>query len=168
MTAPDPVEQAARAKVRWWHVVVMVAGVLVFAGALVFMASGSSDRDAAAATHRRQAHALTDAKSEVRSAQAQLDDAHTEAGNVVHQMGDYVTAAQDVMTIADQQATESVTMQRLGADATTSIGDYNASITRSITLNDQYGPKIDRFRTLVGQILGVVDTPKVQNARVER
>jgi hypothetical protein len=167
MTATNPVEQPDRSRVRWWHVLVLVAGVLVVAGALVFMSSASSDRDEAAAVHRRRAHALADARVEVRRAQTELVDAHTEAGNVRNKIDEFVTSAQEVMTIADQLASEAGTTQRLGADATVPTGDYNASVARNNALADQYGPKIDRFRTLAGQLLGV-GTQKAQNTRVER
>jgi hypothetical protein len=167
MTATNPVEQPARARVRWWHVLVLVAGVMVLAGALVFTSSASSDRDQAAAIHRRRAHALADAKLEARRAQTQLDNAHTDAHSVLPPMDEYVTSAQEVMTIADQDATEAGTTQHLGADARSSVGDYNASLSRSHALGDQYNAKIDRFRTLVGQLLGL-GTQKAQNARVER
>ena len=58
MTEIETAAPAVRSPVRWWQIVVLVVGVAIFAGAVVFMTNATSqDQDRAASSRRRAVHA---------------------------------------------------------------------------------------------------------------
>ena len=167
MTEIETAAPAVRSPVRWWHVVVVVVGVAIFAGAVVFMTNATSDQDQAASSRRRAAHALADAKSVTRQTRTQLDDLHTQGANVRQQMETFVASADRMMALSDQEAVESATMQRLGADPAVSPADINASINRLNDLQTQYNSERDVFAKLGFGLFGFGDD-QAQTVSVRR
>ena len=167
MTEIETTAPASRSRVRWWQVVVFVVGVAIFAGAVVFMTNATSDRDQAATSRRHADHALADAKDVTRQTQTQLDDLHTQGTNVRHQMETFVASADRMMALSDQEAAESVTMQRLGADPAVSIAEINASIGRLNDLQTQYNGERDVFAKLGFGLFGFGDD-QAQTVSVRR
>lgn len=81
----------------------------------------------------------------MKEARRGLAQQRTDAANTRQTIGTFIAAADEMTAISDQQAAESVTTQRLGADPASSLSDYNASIARAQQLGGEYDAKIDHF-----------------------
>jgi len=82
-------------------------------------------------------------------------------------METFVASADRMMALSDEEAAESVTMQRLGADPAVSIGEINASIGRLNDLQTQYNGERDVFAKLGFGLFGFGDD-QAQTVSVRR
>jgi hypothetical protein len=127
---------------------VVVVGLLIFAGALVFMLASSSDRDDALASRKHAAHVLhSDRLASLRATSASQSE-RTKAQSMFNSGDAYLAGEQDQLTIADERVAEARTTQHLGADPSTPVDDYNASVGRGNDLSHQYDAKIQALLNL--------------------
>ena len=132
------------------EIVVLVIGVAIFAGAVVFI--DEHDVRPGQGGRRPGDHARTrstDAKSidATRAPDAVSTTSTAQGANVRQQMETFVAFGRsDGWRSATQEAAESMTMQRLGADPAVSPADINASINRLKDLQTQYNAERGRVR----------------------
>jgi Tfp pilus assembly protein PilV len=139
--------EEARPRFRVWQLLVLVAGVVVMAGALGFVAMSSSDQDEARASQRHAEHVLVVHQLARQDAKQKFDGERSSAGAMSRSAHFALPMLQGILTTADQEVSESQTMQRLGADLSTSDADFFASTQRYDALVAQYRAQIDAFIT---------------------
>ncbi|HEY3672007.1 MAG TPA: hypothetical protein VGN51_13805 [Acidimicrobiia bacterium] len=151
-TPNDSTPTASRAKVRVWQWFALGVAVLVFAAAYGFLRSSSVDRDAAVKSHQQAARLLAVERTATHDAEDKVADVKHQASMQVGPAETAIAKMGELLAIADQQATEAQTTQRIGADAAASADDYNASVDRNNTIVDQYNAKLTELQQLVDDV----------------
>ena len=139
--------EETRPRFRVWQLLVLMAGVVVMAGALAFVMTSSSDQDEARASQRHAEHVLLVNQLAGQDAKEKFDRERSNAGAMSRSAHSALPMLQTILTTADQEVSESQTMQRLGADPSTSDADYIASTQRYDALVDQYRAQISALIT---------------------
>jgi hypothetical protein len=141
-----PTEPTRQRAVRPWHIIVLVAGALALAGAVVFTMTASSDRDDATASRHRAEHQLRVERGALHRARADLAEERTIAGHTAEPMAPVLTSAQGLIDLAGRALTEAHTMQSVGATADAPVDDYNAAVDRANEIAQQYNAMADALR----------------------
>ena len=124
----------SKRRVRWYHVVVLGVAVLVFAAALGFSFSQSSERDDATAQRKDARAQLATQRDATDHARTSLTTEQHETKAVLDQIGPLTTAIHEYSDLSAQEIDSIAKAHQIAVDTPDAVDEYNAEVDRGNAL----------------------------------
>jgi chromosome segregation ATPase len=123
-----------RNRVRWYHIIVLGVAVLVFAAALGFSFSQSSERDDEAARGQDAQEQLATQRDATTHARTELATARQKTKATLDLIGPLTTTIHEYTDLAAQEIDSVAAAHQIAIDTPDEVDNYNAEVDRGNAL----------------------------------